>query len=315
MTTKQRKVAGLAGGLVVAGVIAVVVIPGGGSSGESAGPAGRSMLSGAPAVGAAPASGGTSASGAGSEPGIASAPGAARDTSRSLESAGSALTGTRVVRTGQLSLVVPRVTTAVARLTAMASGSGGYVQSTDSSTNDGVPQADVTLRVPAGDFDAAVTAAQQLGRTQSLTTSTKDVTGRYVDLVAREKALRRTRSTYLSILSTARTIGATLSVQQRVDDVQQQLDQLEGQRRVLAAQSDDATLAISLTEKGDVVVPPAPPVSTGIGAAWHRSVHRFSVGVDAIVGVLGPLLLAVILLVIVAGIGMLGYRGVRRVVS
>jgi Domain of unknown function (DUF4349) len=219
-----------------------------------------------------------------------------------------------VVRSGHLSLRVPSVTTAVARLTALASSAGGYVQSSATSTDSGTPQGDITVRVPVTGFDAALAGAQRLGRTRSLTTSATDVTGRYVDLVARATALRQTRATYLTILSSATTIGATLSVQQRVDDVQQQLDQLEGQRKVLASQTADATLAVSL-DQGHVATPAVSHHRSGIGAAWHRSVHRFSVGVDAVVGVLGPLLLALLLVAILAGIGLLGYRGMRRVLS
>jgi hypothetical protein len=201
----------------------------------------------------------------------------------------------------------------VARLTSLATADGGYVQSSDTTSEDGAPQGDITLRVPATDFQTAVAGAQRLGRTRTLTTSATDVTGRYVDLVARAAALRQTRSTYLAILSRATTIGATLSVQQRVDDVQQQLDRIEGQRKVLAAQSDDATLAISLNQPHGAAHHVV--AAGGIGAAWHRSVHRFSVGFDAVVGALGPLLLAVLLLALVTGIGLLGYRGMRRVLS
>lgn len=320
--------AGLAGIAVVAGVVAVIAIPGGSPGGsESAGPSSstaRSLIGNAPAHRSIPGSvsGSRSIKAAAGSPATssgASASGGAGSSAASsasdTASAGSSLAATRVVRTGQLSLVVPVVTTAMQRLTSLASATGGYVQRSDTTTNGGVPQGDITLRVPAGRFEAAVTAAQRLGRTSSLTTSADDVTGKYVDLVARETALRRTRATYLTILSRATTIGATLSVQQRVDDVQQQLDQLEGERKVLASQSSDATLSVSVAQKGHVVPPPTHHVATGIGAAWHRSVHRFSAGIDGIVGVLGPLLLALLLLVVLGGIGLLGYRGVRRFVG
>jgi hypothetical protein len=281
---------------VAVAVVGVVVIPGGSSDQQSAGPAGSSSSSG-PAT----------ASAVGSSPSVGAA-GRPQNVAVDVST-----TATRVVRTGSLSLAVSSVATAVARLTSLGDADGGYVQSSDTTSDDGAPQGDITLRVPATDFQAAVAGAQRLGRTRTLTTSATDVTGRYVDLVARATALRQTRSTYLAILSRATTIGATLSVQQRVDDVQQQLDRLEGQRKVLAAQSDDATLAISLNEPHGAshhVI-----ASAGIGAAWHRSVHRFSVGFDAVVGGLGPLLLAVLLLALVAGIGLLGYRGMRRVLS
>jgi hypothetical protein len=318
VTRRQKTTAGLAALVVAGGFLAVAVIPG-------ASPGGSSSSS---VFGSAGSSVGSTATEGAPQP----ASGAADRAPSTVEPATSALTATRVVRTGDLSLVVPSISSAMARLTSLASAAGGYVQSSDTTaggttepgttvtgttvtgtTVSGPPSGDITVRVPAGDFDSAVAAAQRLGRTQSLTTSATDVTGRYVDLVAQATALRRTRSTYLSILSTARTIGATLSVQQRIQDVQSQLDRIEGQRKVLAAQSSDATLSVSLTQKG--AKSPVAPVSTGIGAAWHRSVHRFSVGLDAVVGALGPLLLAVLLLAVVAAIGLGGYRGTRRVMA
>jgi hypothetical protein len=317
MTAQQRKAAGLAGIIVAAGIVAVVVVPGGASSdggaaGESAGPSGSPLV--------AHSSGGTAslnapdraASSAGSAASGASSP--SGGSARSADSVGTSATATRVVRTGQLSLRVSSVLTAVDRLTALAGAAGGYVQNSVTTADSPSSTADITLRVPAGRFDTTVAQAQRLGKTRSLTTSATDVTGRYVDLVARATALRQTRATYLTILSRATTIGATLSVQQRIDDVQQQLDRLEGQRQVLASQSNDATLEVSLNQ-GNVVVQAAPPVRTGIGAAWHRSIHRFSVGFDAVVGILGPLVLALLLLALLAAIGLLGYRGTRRILG
>jgi hypothetical protein len=318
MTAQQRKAAGLAGIIVAAGVVAVVVVPGGGGSSSESGGAGAasgSTTSGAPGqrLGAdslnAPARAASAVGSAGS-----AAPARVGASVGSADGVGVSATATRVVRTGQLSLKVTSVLTAVDRLTALASGAGGYVQNSVTTADSPTSTADITLRVPAARFDATVAQAQQLGKTRSLTTSATDVTGRYVDLVARATALRQTRSTYLTILSRATTIGATLSVQQRIDDVQQQLDRLEGQRQVLASQSNDATLAVSVNQP-TVAVLAAPRVRTGIGAAWHRSIHRFSVGFDGVVGILGPLALAILLLALLAAIGLLGYRGMRRVLS
>jgi Domain of unknown function (DUF4349) len=316
MTAQQRKAAGLAGIIVAAGVVAVVVVPGGGSSGESAGSS-SSSGSTAPGQRLGPASvtapgraASTVTAGAAASSGSGGSSGSA-GSAQSADSVGTSATATRVVRTGQLSLRVSSVLTAADRLTALAGAAGGYVQNSVTTAGSPAATAEITLRVPAARFDATVGQAQRLGKTRSLTTSSTDVTGRYVDLVARATALRQTRSTYLTILSKATTIGATLSVQQRVDDVQQQLDRLEGQRQVLASQSNDATLEVSLNQRA-VVVHAAPPVHTGIGAAWHRSIHRFSVGFDGIVGILGPLALAVLLLALLAAIGLLGYRGMRR---
>ena len=132
-----------------------------------------------------------------------------------------------------------------------------------------------------------------------------------VDLGARVTALEQTRATYLTILGRATTIGATLEVQQRVDAVQQQIEELQGELKVLQDQSSDGTLTVNVTQHGAPVVVHHP--RGGLGAAWHTSVAGFNRGFDAIVSGLGPLLLAVLLLGVLAAIAALGYRGVRRV--
>jgi hypothetical protein len=78
--------------------------------------------------------------------------------------------------------------------------------------------------------------------------SAQDVTGEYVDLGARIKALQETRATYVRILAKATSIDDTLAVQQQITSVQTQIDQLQGQQQVLADRSDLATLIVVIAE-------------------------------------------------------------------
>ena len=178
----------------------------------------------------------------------------------------------------------------------------------------GSPSGEFTLRIPAAQFDSTVIAAERYGHVVSLTTSAQDVTGKVVDLGARVAALQKTRSTYLTILGRATTIGATLEVQQRVDDVQQQIEEIQGELKLLDNQSADGTLSVNVAQVGATVVV-AHHHSGGLGAAWHTSISRFNRGFDSIVSALGPLLLVLLVLAVLAGIAGLGYRGVRRATS
>jgi hypothetical protein len=228
------------------------------------------------------------------------------------------VTATRVVKTGSLSLRVGRgkVQSTVSALIALTTRLKGYVSTSHTDNVAGSPAGAVTLRIPAASFDGAVNSAEGYGRVTSLTTNAHDVTGRYVDLAARESALKRTRSTYLTILGRATTIGATLAVQQRVDDVQQQIEELQGQLKVLTNQSADGTLTIDVSQAGAAIhQKPRHHKQTGIGAAWHRSINRFSRGFDAIVGALGPLLLVLLVIAVIVALTAVGYRGVRRATS
>jgi hypothetical protein len=234
---------------------------------------------------------------------------------RAATSIGGGVGATRVVKTGDLSLTVARgqVQTTMSKLVSLATSRGGYVSKSRTDSVAGAPSGELTLRVPVVRFDSAVSAAAKLGRETSLSTDAHDVTGTFVDLNARLSALRHTRSTYLTILGRARTIGATLAVQERVDDVQSQIERLQGELKVLRNQSADATLTVDVSQAGS----PTPAADRhhrrhGIAKAWHTSIRRFTRGVDVIVGALGPLLLALLILAFLAVIARLGLRGIQR---
>jgi hypothetical protein len=227
--------------------------------------------------------------------------------------AGTGVTATRVVKTGNLALTVPRgqVPPTITKLVTLTTQLGGYISQSRTDNVAGSPTGELTMRIPVAKFELAVSDAEKLGHETALSTDAHDVTGKYVDLTARAAALRRTRQTYLTILSKATTIGQTLSVQQRVEDVQQQIEQLQGQLKVLRNQSSDGTLTVDVTQAGAPVTP-SHHHRGGIGGAWHTSVSRFTRGVDVIVSILGPLLLALILLGLAALVVRLGLRRTRR---
>jgi hypothetical protein len=236
--------------------------------------------------------------------------------SAKLTRTGSSLESSKIVKTGNLTIRVPKlaVKDATQKLTALATAQGGYVSASSASLDGSNPYGEVVLRVPVAHFQDTIDAASRLGqKVVTLTTSAHDVTGKYVDLSAKKHALERTRSTYLTILSRARTIGSTLAVQQRIDDVQQQIDQLHGQLKLLGSQTSYSTLTVDVVPAGVQTLAAKHHQSDGIGKAWHDSWSRFDRGVNAIVGAIGPIVFALLLLGLLGLIGLLGYRGLRRI--
>lgn len=219
---------------------------------------------------------------------------------------------TKIVQTGSMDLQVDKgkVDGAVVALTKQARVLGGFVASSQSVGGD-EPSASVTLRVPNSSFPDLLAQARGLGKVLSVDTKSADVTAQYVDLQARLHALGLTKSTYLNILTKASTIGEILSVQQRVNDVQTQIDQLQGQLKVLTDQTSYATLTVSIDQKTSiksVVV----HHQSGLGKAVDRSVSRFVHGVEAIIGVIGPIVLVLLLVALGWLLAKVGYRIVRR---
>jgi hypothetical protein len=187
-------------------------------------------------------------------------------------------------------------------------GLGGIVSNSNSELAGPDPTAEVTLRIPSRWFETAVSRVGKLGALQSEGLSGQDVTSQYVDLQGRIAALQTSRSTYLTILSKATSIGDILAVQQQIDGIQQQLEQLQGQQRVLSDQIQYATLDVTLSQRASA--PPGPP--SGVHKAASHAVHDFVVGFEDIVGALGALLLALLIAaVVIAGLR-ISWRYARR---
>lgn len=222
--------------------------------------------------------------------------------------------GARIVKTGTVALEVARkrVGPTLDRLTSLAAAQGGYVATSSTAEGSSKPAGSVRLRVPARSFEDTLTQVRGYGTVQSVSSAGRDVTAAYVDLAARLRALQATRSTYLTLLSKARTIGETLAVQQQVDGVQQQIESLEGQRRVLADSSDLATLDVRVAERGAAVAIVSPRQTSGLERAFSRAFHGFARGVYAIIAASGPALLLLICLLVVLAISWFGYRTLRR---
>jgi len=222
----------------------------------------------------------------------------------------------RVVKTGELDLQVGKgqVSATLNRLGSLAAAEHGYIADTHTEESGPAPSGQVTMRIPVQRFEDAVHQARTIAGTKvlGLQTSGQDVTSKYVDLQARIKALQATRSTFLTILSKATTIGETLAVQQRITDVQTQIEQLQGQLRVLGNASALSTLTVTVDQKQPAVAITRPHEDNGFVKAVKLSVSRFVHGIEAIVGIIGPIVL--VLLVVALGYlaARVGYRATRR---
>lgn len=222
--------------------------------------------------------------------------------------------GARVVKTGAIALIVEddEVTPALTEVQSYATAAGGVVASAKTQESGPTPSGSVTLRVPVDRFEEVVAKVRGMdAEVRSATTSGQDVTAQYADLEAQLRTLTAARERFLEILSSARTIGDVLAVQQRVDDVTGKIDRLEGQRRVLAAQSDDATLEVTVTEADDPVLAAQRP-DDGLSKAFSDAWSGFTSGVEGLIRLSGRGLLLAMCLVAAYVVVRLGWRASRR---
>lgn len=180
----------------------------------------------------------------------------------------------QIIKTGELTIEVETVASAVGAIRAMALQLGGYVGGSQAGTADDA--ATLTLRIPAARFDDALERLHAMdGEVTAEATREQDVTGSVVDLEARIRNLEASEIQYRALLERASDIEDILTVQARLDQVRGEIEQLQAQLDQLSELASLATLTIT-------VVPAAAPVEEQ-AAAWDPGAI-FDSAVAALVG-------------------------------
>ena len=197
----------------------------------------------------------------------------------------------RVIRTGEMSLVIPRDSfdDRFGEAVDVAEENGGFVA--DSSGRD--RSGSLTLRVPSENFDETLRALRSLGAVQVESVHGKDVTADYVDLHARLRIAKERREVLLGLQADATTIEQTIRVQNELDRTQLDIEAIQGQLRLLDDRTSLATIRLDMREEG--VEPEAEVETASIPNAFERAVAGCVGVIAAIVIGLGYLLPLIVL--------------------
>jgi hypothetical protein len=193
---------------------------------------------------------------------------------------------TKIIRTAELSVVIPRNTLdeRFAEVVDAAERNGGFVSDSLSRTRTG----SLTLRVPSGNLAPTLRAVRGLGTVEVESVRGKDVTANYVDLRARLSIAKARREVLLGLQADATTIEQTIRVQNELDETQLDIEAIQGQLQVLDDRTSLATVHVDLREEG---AEPGDEVETAsIPNAFERAVAGFVGVIAAIVIGLGYLI-------------------------
>jgi hypothetical protein len=111
-------------------------------------------------------------------------------------------------------------------------------------------------------------APQQKGQLTQFQESVQDVTNDYIDTQSRLKNLRGEQARLLGLMNQAQTLNDVLNVEQRLTDVEGQIEQIEEHINDLGNQLQFYTITITLQP---LTIPVPPPVTPGwnIGQIFH----------------------------------------------
>jgi hypothetical protein len=106
------------------------------------------------------------------------------------------------------------------------------------------------VRIPVAKFEATCDDVAALGHTTQRQMTSEDVTSHYVDLEARLKNEKRLEERLLAIIDKkAGDLKDLLAIETELSRVRQEIERLEGQRRVLADKTALSTLTIFVSEQ------------------------------------------------------------------
>lgn len=223
-----------------------------------------------------------------------------------------ALVEQRIVKTGEITLEVPNVAETLGRVRALVAELNGYVGGSQAGTLE--DRATLTVRIPAPAFDTALARLHELdAEVIAEATREQDVTTQVVDLAARIENLQASEASYRELVARAEEVEDILAVQSRLDAVRGEIEQLQAQLDALEGQAALSTLTITLVPRAEPVT--AQAETWDPGAQLDRALAAlvgFGQGlIDALIWfvvVWLPALLVLSLLVLVALRGVLEVR-------
>lgn len=219
-----------------------------------------------------------------------------------------------LIRSGDFSIQVQKVSEAQVQVNSLAKRMGGYVeQSQTSAPLEGQASSYLAMRVPVQRFDPTIIELRKLGKVLAEATNGQDVTAQVVDTEARLKAKKAEEQGYVDMMKSARKVPDMLEIRDRLGTVREEIESMEAERKSLREQAAYSTIGVTLsqpTPKKTVVKPVKP---SWFDTAWQGASERAS-GLGRWLAEVGMnlLVLAPVWVPIVVGLWWLGRRARLR---
>jgi hypothetical protein len=165
------------------------------------------------------------------------------------------LAARKLIRTAQVAIEVRSYEEAAETVARLAESHGGYLA--DAQASRGAQdrrRGTLVIRVPAERFAAAYAALKGLGKVETETVSTQDVTKAYADLETRLRVKRDAEGRLREILRTRTArLADVLEAERELTRLLEEIEQIEGERRYYDQQIALSTISAALHEPEAVI--------------------------------------------------------------
>lgn len=169
----------------------------------------------------------------------------------------------KVIKNGEMNLLVADTDRAIDQVTSIAVDSGGYIISSQTALRGEVKVATLTLGVPVDQFEIVQRQLRAIAlKVLSETASGKDVTDEYVDLQSRLTNLEATAGRVREFLKQAQTVEEALKVNAQLSEIEGQINQVKGRMSYLQGRAAFSTLLVNLEPERPSPTPTLTPTPT-----------------------------------------------------
>lgn len=208
----------------------------------------------------------------------------------------------KIIRNANVSLSADDVERTLLEVRSLSIEKNGLVFQSTSSQKAGQAYANITIQVPAANFDETLNRLRKLTgvKIDSENTTSQDVTEEFVDVQSQLKSLRATEAELTRLLTKATTVAEVLTVQRELNTVLSEIDRREGRLNFINKKSELSTIVITIVP----VIAVKPVVATGwdpmqtVETAWAGSVK----GLQGVFGLAVTFLVWGIWLIPIAGL-------------
>ena len=184
-----------------------------------------------------------------------------------------------VIRTAQITLTVSDVDQAAVWLRGVAISRTGFVFASNTYIEDGREFAQITLKVPADQFDATINEIRESSFVQQIDreeTTSQDVSAEFIDNESRLAALEETQRRFLELLSEADEVNEILRIESELTNIRTQIETIKGRQSYLSEMTAFSTISVTLHLPIEENTPEKPDEDDGffariVGDSWTRA--------------------------------------------
>ncbi len=131
---------------------------------------------------------------------------------------------------------------------------GGYIENMESYNGSAYSDyrssrnSSMTVRIPAGQLNVFLSEVSEISNVVRRTENVQDVTLEYVDMASHKKTLQAEHERLLQLMEQAESIEDIITIEQRLSNVQYQIESMEAQLRTYDNKVDYSTVYLDVSE-------------------------------------------------------------------